>query len=88
MSKRLVQNVRKVSQFKDGRRGSRSPFTAKSVLLTGGVFLGALGVSTVGSGKGADASWLQSLTPGTLTVTGIPISRLICLVASCVSDRG
>jgi uncharacterized membrane protein (Fun14 family) len=70
MSKRLVQNGRSVSQFKDERRGSRSPFTAKSVLLTGGLFIGALGVSTVGSGKGADASWLQSFAPGTLTVTG------------------
>jgi uncharacterized membrane protein (Fun14 family) len=70
ISKRLVQNVRSVSQFKDERRGSRSSFTAKSVLLTGGLFIGALGVSTVGSGKGADASWLQSFAPGTLTVTG------------------
>ena len=70
MSKRMVQNVRRVSQFKDERRENRSPFTAKSVLLTGGLFLSALGVSTVGSGKGADASWLQSLAPGTLVVTG------------------
>ena len=70
MLKRLVQSIKRAAQFKDERRGSRSPFTAKSVLLTGGLFLSALGVSAVGSGKGADVSWLQSLAPGTLTVTG------------------
>jgi uncharacterized membrane protein (Fun14 family) len=70
MPKRLVQKVKKVSRFKDERNEDRSPFTAKSVLLAGGFFLGALGFSTVGSGKGTDASWLQSLAPGTLTITG------------------
>jgi uncharacterized membrane protein (Fun14 family) len=70
MWKRLTQLLGKIFQSKGERGKRRSPFSAKSVLLAGGAFLGALGVSTVGSGKGADTSWLQSLAPGTLTITG------------------
>jgi len=70
MGKRLTQQVGKIVQSRGGRREGRSPFSAKSVLLAGGLFIGALGYSTIGSAKGADASWLQSLAPGALVVTG------------------
>lgn len=70
MGKRLTQQVGKIVQSRGERREGRSPFSAKSVLLAGGLFIGALGYSTIGSGKGADASWLQSLAPGTLVVSG------------------
>lgn len=70
MWKRLTQLIGKIFQSKGEQGKRRSPFSAKSVLLAGGGFIGALGVSTVGSGKSADTSWLQSLAPGTLTFTG------------------
>ena len=65
-----MQLLGKIFPSKGEQGERRSPFSAKSVLLAGGAFLGALGVSTVGSGKGADASWLQSLAPSILTITG------------------
>lgn len=70
MEKRLTKPIGKMLQAEKKQRDGRSPFSAKSVLLAGGLFVGALGVSTTGSGKGADPSWLQSLAPGTMTVTG------------------
>ena len=60
----------KILQSRRKRRESRSPLSAKSVLIAGGLFVVAFGGSMVGAGKGADASWLRSLTPGTLVVTG------------------
>ena len=70
MEKRLTKPIGSLLQSRGDRRESRSPFSAKSVLLAGGLLAGALGVSTIGSGKGANASWLQSLAPGTLVVAG------------------
>ena len=70
MWKRLTQQIGRILRFRGERREGRSPFSAKSVLFAGGLFIGALGYSTSGSGNGADASWLQSLAPGTLAVTG------------------
>lgn len=70
MGKHLRQLVGKAVQPSEERRKVRSPLSAKSVLLAGGLFIGALGSMTVGSGKGANASWWQSLAPETLTVTG------------------
>jgi uncharacterized membrane protein (Fun14 family) len=76
MSKRLVQSVKRVSQFKDERREGRSPFSAKSVLLAGGLFVGALGYSTEASGEGPDPSWLHSVAPGTMALTGSYLAGL------------
>ena len=70
MWKRLTQFVAKIFQSRGKRQEGRSPFSAKSVLIVGGLFIGALGVSTIGAEKGADASWLRSLAPGTVVVTG------------------
>ena len=70
MGKHLRQLVGKAVQPNEERRKVRSPLSAKSVLLAGGLFIGALGTMTVGSGKGANASWWHSLAPETLTVTG------------------
>jgi uncharacterized membrane protein (Fun14 family) len=74
MRKRLVQQIGKTSRSEGKRLEGRSPFSAKSVWLAGGLFIGALGYSRVGSETGADASWLHSLAPGTLTVTGSYLS--------------
>jgi uncharacterized membrane protein (Fun14 family) len=70
MWKRLTQFVAKIFQPRGERHEGRSPLSAKSVLIAGGLFAGALGVSTVGAGTGTDASWLRSLAPPTLVVTG------------------
>ena len=70
MGKRFVQSGEKIPRLRGRRSDGRSPFTAKSVWLAGGLFIGALGYSVLGPEKGAGASWLQSLSPGTLTVTG------------------
>jgi uncharacterized membrane protein (Fun14 family) len=70
MSKRYVQHLGKIGHLKDKKAENRSPFSATSVLLAGSLFVAALGVSTVKSGNSAETSWLQSLVPGTLTITG------------------
>jgi hypothetical protein len=51
------------------RRG-RSPFTAKSVLLAGALFLGAGYVTVAEPGKESVLSGLQALGPGTMALTG------------------
>ena len=70
MRKHLRPLIGKAVQSKGERREGRSPFSAKSVLLAGGIFIGAFGIMTTGSGKGAVASWLQSMAPGTMAVAG------------------
>jgi uncharacterized membrane protein (Fun14 family) len=72
MERRLPEQIETIVQTRQDRRvgRSRSPFTAKSVLLAGAVFIGALGYSAAGSGQGTAASWLQSLTPGAMTLSG------------------
>jgi len=51
-------------------REGRSPFTAKTVLLAGSLFIGSLGYWIAGSDKAATASWLQSAAPGAMALTG------------------
>ena len=66
----LRQQIGNIVQPKGERREGRSPFSAKSVLFAGGLFVGALGYSTVASGEGSDPSWLQSVAPGTMALSG------------------
>lgn len=70
MGKPLVKNIAKIAGSKPERRGGRSPFTAKSVLLAGALFIGALGYWIAGADKNAAASWLQTIAPGTMAVSG------------------
>ncbi len=70
MAKSLIKNIGKLSGSNRGRRGGRSPFTAKSVLLAGALFISALGYWITGADKDAAASWLQAAAPGTMAVSG------------------
>lgn len=70
MEKRLPEQIETLVQTREHRRVGRSPFTAKSVLLAGAVFIGALGYSVAGSGQSTSASWLQTLAPGAMTLSG------------------
>ena len=70
MAKRWVRQVGKQGRSVGERREGRSPFTATSVLIAGGLFISTLGYLMLGTRSGGDASWLQSLAPGALTVTG------------------
>jgi uncharacterized membrane protein (Fun14 family) len=70
MGKALIKNIGKIAGSKREPRGGRSPFTAKSVLLAGALFIGALGYWVAGADKNAAASWLQAAAPGTMAVSG------------------
>jgi uncharacterized membrane protein (Fun14 family) len=70
MGNALIKNIGKIAGSKGEPRGSRSPFTAKSVLLAGALFIGALGYWIAGADKNAAASWLQTIAPGTMAITG------------------
>jgi len=70
MSKPLIKNIGKIAGSNRERRAGRSPFTAKSVLLAGALFISALGYWITGADKDAAASWLQAAAPGTMAVTG------------------
>jgi uncharacterized membrane protein (Fun14 family) len=70
MGEPLIENIGKVGRIKKERRNGRSPFSAKSVLLAGGLFLVSIGVWVAGQGKDQAASWLQNIAPGTMAVAG------------------
>ena len=70
MGKPLIKNIGKIAGSNGERRGGRPPFTAKSVLLAGALFIGALGYWIAGADKNTAASWLQSIAPGTMAITG------------------
>jgi uncharacterized membrane protein (Fun14 family) len=70
MAKPLIKNIGKIAGSNRERRAGRSPFTAKSVLLAGALFISALGYWITGANKDAAASWLQAAAPGTMAVTG------------------
>jgi len=70
MAKPLIKNIGKIAGSNRERRAGRSPFTAKSVLLAGALFISAFGYWITGADKDAAASWLQSAVPGTMAVTG------------------
>lgn len=70
MWQRLPQLMGKIFQSRGKRHEGRSPLSAKSVVIAGGLFVCAFGISMLGSEKSADASWFQSLAPGTVVVTG------------------
>jgi len=70
MWKRLNKKKETKAQLKDLRRTARSPFTAKSVLFTGALFIVALGYWILGSGKDSATSWLQAASPATMAITG------------------
>jgi len=70
MVKPLVKNIGKFAGPNGERLQGRSPFTAKSVLLAGALFIGSLGYWIAGADKAAAASWLQTIAPGTMAVTG------------------
>lgn len=70
MVKPLAKNIGKFAGPNGERLRGRSPFTAKSVLLAGALFIGSLGYWIAGADKAATASWLQTVTPGTMAVTG------------------
>jgi uncharacterized membrane protein (Fun14 family) len=70
MAKPLIKNIGKIAGSSQERRGGRSPFTAKSVLLAGALFIGSLGYWIAGADKATAASWLQAAAPGTMAVTG------------------
>ena len=70
MGKPLIKNIGKIAVSNPERRGGRSPFTAKSVLLAGALFIGALSYWIAGADKNTAASWLQTIAPGTMAVTG------------------
>ena len=48
----------------------RSPFSAKSVWLASGLFLGAGGTLLAGPAEGTIASWAQGLAPNVMTIAG------------------
>jgi uncharacterized membrane protein (Fun14 family) len=62
----IAKSVTSAVKPKEGR----SPFTAKTVLLAGSLFIGSLYYWIAGSDKAAAASWLQSAAPGTMALTG------------------
>jgi uncharacterized membrane protein (Fun14 family) len=70
MWKRLNKKIEPKAQLKDHRSTGRSPFTAKSVLFAGALFIAALGYWILGSDKDASASWLQAASPATMAITG------------------
>jgi uncharacterized membrane protein (Fun14 family) len=70
MGNALIKNIGKIAGSKREPRGSRSPFTAKSVLLAGVVFIGSLGYWITGADKATAASWLQAAAPDMMAVTG------------------
>ncbi|MEN8689737.1 MAG: hypothetical protein AB1Z18_00060 [Desulfobacterales bacterium] len=70
MVKPLVKNIGKFAGSNGERSGGRSPFTAKSVLLAGALFIGSLGYWITGAEKATAASWLQAAAPDTIAVTG------------------
>ncbi|MGA9538939.1 MAG: hypothetical protein WBR24_23825 [Desulfobacterales bacterium] len=70
MGKPLVKNIAKIAGSNGERRGGRTPFTAKSVLLAGAFFIGSLGYWIAGADKDAAATWLQTIAPGTMAVSG------------------
>jgi uncharacterized membrane protein (Fun14 family) len=70
MAKFLIKKSGKVTGPIGERRRGRSPFTAKSVLLAAGLFIGALGYWITGADKNAASTWLQAAAPGTMAVTG------------------
>jgi uncharacterized membrane protein (Fun14 family) len=70
MGNPLIKNIGKIAGSKGEPRAGRSPFTAKSVLLSGALFIGALGYQIAGADKNTTASWLQPIAPGTMAVTG------------------
>ncbi len=70
MWKRLNKKKETKAQLKDLRRTARSPFTAKSVLFAGALFIAAIGYWVLGSGKDSATSWLQAASPATMAITG------------------
>ncbi|HBX42367.1 MAG TPA: hypothetical protein DEH27_00465 [Deltaproteobacteria bacterium] len=52
------------------QRKGGSPFTSKSMLLAGALFLGSLGYWIAGPDKGATASWLSPAARATMALTG------------------
>ena len=70
MVKPLVKKIGKIAGPNAERHGSRSPFTAKSVLLAAALFIGSLGYWITGAEKATEASWLQAVAPDTMAVTG------------------
>ena len=70
MVKPLVKKIGKFAGSNGERRGSRSPFTAKSVLIAGALFIGSLGYWITGAEKATASSWLQAAAPDTMAVTG------------------
>jgi len=70
MGKPLVKSIGKIARSKKERRGSRSPFTAKSVLVAGALFISAFGYWIADFGKDASASGLNAFAPGTMAATG------------------
>jgi len=70
MGKALIKNIGKIPGSKGEPRGGRSPYTAKSVLLAGALFIGAFGYWVADADKNAAASSLQTIAPGTMAITG------------------
>jgi hypothetical protein len=83
MGKPLVKNIGKFAGSNGERCGGRSPFTAKSVLIAGALFIGSLGYWIAGADKDAAATWLQSIAPGTMAVTGSYLGGFFALSARC-----
>jgi len=55
---------------REALRGGRSPFTAKSVLLGMGLFIGSGMFWMSDPAKGSVTSWLQGFAPATMTIAG------------------
>lgn len=70
MVKLFTNRPEKPARPRELLRKGRSPFSAKSVWLAIGLFIGTAGVTLSGPGEGTIASWFHSLSASVMPLAG------------------
>lgn len=70
MAKLFANKTEKPARPGERLRKGRSPFSAKSVWLAAGLFIGSAGATLSGPAEGTIASWFQGLAATVMTLAG------------------
>jgi uncharacterized membrane protein (Fun14 family) len=70
VAKLFANRTEKPARPRELLRKGRSPFSAKSVWLAAGLFIGGAGATMSGPAEGTIASWFHSLSASVMTLAG------------------
>ena len=70
MEKPIIKKIWDIEQLKALVRRGRTPFTAKTVLVAGAIFICSLLYWLIGWDKDMTGSWSQQAAPGTMKTAG------------------